>query len=152
MHKGEIIYCPRYTFPDGSQADKFLINLNDPAPGEPNLLLLTTSQQRKKLKQQGCFSNLGYYGIPKGVDFFDKEMTWVLFFAIREFSFKEELRESWKGNFETRGFLKTETINAIINCLKGSNFITIHQASLLKSKPFIIPSGNPPVKVADNPS
>ncbi len=135
MRRGEVIYCPRYTFLDGGQDDKLLINLNDPAPNEPNIFVLTTSQQHSMIKKEGCFSNSGYYAIPENRDFFVKEMTWILFTTVRELSFKEELRESWKGNFETKGYLKNETVNAIINCLKGTNkYLTNYQIMLLKTQ------------------
>ncbi len=132
MRKGEVVYCPKYIFPDGGQDDKLIINLNDPAPGEPYLLLLTTSQQHLKIYKEGCHPNDGYYAIPKHKDFFDKDMTWILFSTLREFTLKVELRESWKGNLETVGFLKDVTLRAIINCLENSNFITSYQSSLLK--------------------
>lgn len=143
MRRGEVVYCPQYKFSDGSEDDKLLINLNDPAPGEPYLIILTTSQPYTRVKKEGCHSNLGYYVILKGKDFFDKEMTWILFSTIKEYTFKEELRESFKGNFETKGFLKNETVNAIINCLKCSNYITIYQASLLKTKPALLLTSKP---------
>lgn len=132
MQKGEVIYCPHYTFPDGEESKKLLINLNDPLPGEPYLLVLTTSQQRLKLKSPGCFSNLGYHVIPKKTDFFSEDFTWILFWTLREFSLTEELKESWQGNFETKGLLKSETVSAITNCLKDSPYINQRQINLLR--------------------
>lgn len=130
MRRGEVVYCPRYTFTDGSQDDKLILNLNDPAVGEPYLYLLTTSQQGIKTKKDGCHS--GYYAISKNIDFFDKEMTWILFYTLKEYSLKEELKQSWKGNFITKGFLKEVTLRAIINCIRNSNFLTPYQSSLLR--------------------
>lgn len=132
MRKGEVIYCPSYKFDDGGEDDKLIINLNDPAPGEPYLLLLTTSQPGTKRTLPGCHSGKGYYIIPKNIDFFVKDYTWILFYTLREFTLKEELKESWDGNFITKSFLKDVTLRAIINCLKASNYINKMQASLLK--------------------
>ena len=132
MQKGEVVYCPHYTFPDGGVDDKLIINLNEPASGEPNLFLLTTAQPKTKLKTPGCFSNRGYYVIQKNLDFFLAEFTWVLFWTLTEFSLVEELREAWKGNFKTMGILRPETVAAIINCLRDSNYINTQQVSLLR--------------------
>lgn len=132
MRKGEIIYCSKYQFPDGGQDDKLIINLNGPGQNEPYLLLLATSQQGTRLSSQGCHSGKGYYTIPKNTDFFVKDFTWILFYTLREFNLKEELKESWSGNFITKGFLKDETLRAIINCLKASNYINKLQSLLLR--------------------
>ena len=133
MKKGEVICSPRYEFPDGNIADKYLISLNDPAPDEPYLILLTTSQERTyRVKIPGCHSKQGYYVIPKGADFFYADFTWVPFETLREVTLKDELREGWKGNFITKAVLKPNTLQAIINCLKQSNYITKHLATLLK--------------------
>lgn len=132
MQKGEVIYCPSWEFPDGGKDDKLIINLNNPSPGEPYILLLTTSQQKKKTNAPGCRALLGYHVIPKKVDFFDRDFTWVLFWTVTEFSLEKELRESWRGNFITKGILKPETVSAIINCFKASNYATQRLIDLLK--------------------
>ena len=106
--------------------------MNEPLAGEPYLVLLTTSKQKFRKNISGCHFTEGYYAISKGVDFFDKPMTWVLFNTLQEYTIKEELEESWNGNFITKAILKDTTLRAIINCLKKSNYITKYQASLLR--------------------
>ena len=131
MKEGEIVYSKKYTFPDGSISDKFIINLNDPQPNEPYLILLVTSKQYFRETKPGCHSSVGYYVIPEKVDYFDRDITWVLFNTLKEFTLEEELRESWNYNFVTKAHLKPATLRAIINCLKQSDWITKYQASLL---------------------
>lgn len=132
MKKGEITYSPKYKFKNGGADDKLLISLNDPLPGEPYLIVLVTSQQKYRKNIPGCHSAQGYYAIPRGIDYFEKPMTWVIFHTLREFALKDELTESWRGNFIGKGFLKETTLRAIINCLKQSDYITKHRASLLR--------------------
>lgn len=133
MKKGEVVCSPRYQFPNGSISDKYLIILNDPGPGEPYLILLSTSQERSyRVKNPGCHSKQGYYVINKGVDFFYADFTWIPFETLREFTLKDELSESWKGNLIPKAILKPTTIQAIINCLKQSDHITKHRAALLR--------------------
>jgi hypothetical protein len=147
MHKGEVVYCPKYKFDNGGESDKLIINLNNPLAGEPYVVLLVTSQQKFRINRSGCFSVEGYYVISKGEDFFDKDFTWVLFNTVKEFELKEELRESWKGNFITVGHLKTTTISAIINCFKRSNFITKYQESLLRIEERFSQVEKPPLEI-----
>ena len=133
MKKGEVICSPKYQFPDGGVSDKYLINLNDPAPGEPYLVVLVTSKEKPyRIKIPGCHSTRGYYVIPKSVDFFYADFTWVLFHTLREVTLKDELTESFKGNFITKALLKETTLRAIINCFKNSRYITKYHESLLK--------------------
>ena len=88
-------------------------------------------QKRFRKDNPGCHSLEGYYVIPKGVDYFNREITCVPFNTLREFTLKEELKESWNFNFISRAFLKDNTLKAIINCLKQSFHITAYQKSLL---------------------
>lgn len=133
MQKGDIIYCPKYKFDDGSESDKLLINLNTPALGEPYLILLVTSKQKFRKNRSGCHSAEGYYVIPQRTDFFNTD-TWVLFETLREIDLKEELRENWNRNFITQATLQENTIRAIVNCLKDSSMVTKYQVSLLRQE------------------
>jgi len=131
MKKGEVAYCPRYQFANGTVSDKLLINLNNPLDQDPYLVLLTTSKQKFRKNNPGCHSAQGYYLISKDVDFFNED-TWVLFHTLREFTLKDELKESWSNNLKIMQPLKDTTLRAIINCLKQSNYITKYQMLLLK--------------------
>jgi len=136
MKKGEVILSRKYKFPDGDVARKFLIVLNEGSAQDPHLLLLTTSQQWKRNSNPGCYAKENYFVLKERCDWFDKT-TWVLFDPIIEYNFKKELKEHFKQNLETQAFLKEETVNAIINCLKQSDDITPYQISLLESKLFL---------------
>lgn len=131
MKRGEVVFSPRFKFPDGGTSEKLLVVLNEATAKTPHLLLLATSQQGRKITNAGCHSKAGYYIIHPKTDWFEK-ITWIMFDRIYQFDFARELTEHFKDNLITKTTLTDNTIRAIIECLKKSDDITPYELSLLK--------------------
>ena len=132
MKKGTVLFHPRFEFTDGETGRKFLIILNTPdiKKSQPFLICKTTSQSKNKPDAPGCHAQKNLYCIEAGSDFFLKR-TWVQFFEIFELNHDEFLMQHFELGLQARGELKSETINAIVNCIKRSDDVSAYHLSLL---------------------
>jgi len=138
MARGDVFFSRNHQFDDGGIAKKLLILLNDPIEDNCYFFVKTTSQKKYKKNLPGCYSNdrgQGYYVIPKNVDWFKEDFTWVLFYPIIKMSSEEVLKESLeKRNLQYQTTLKDKTIRSIINCMKNSIHVTGFDVDIIAKK------------------
>lgn len=131
MTPGSIVHYRQFQFHDGGQADKLLIVLNA-GQKTPYLVLKTTSQQRgRRVAQEGCHAQWGYYFLPASRDFFPKD-TWILFDDVYELDAVLLVKAHFAGDAKVSGTLRTETLRAIINCAKKSDDWSEYFSELVK--------------------
>ena len=133
MRKGTILFHPSFEFTNGEIGRKYLIMLNTPEikKSEPFLFCKTTSQSQNKPPTPGCHAEKNLYCIDAHYDFFPKK-TWVQFFEMFEVNYDEFIKQHFELGLEVKGELKTETISAIINCIKKSDDVSAYYLALLK--------------------
>ena len=133
MRKGTILFHPSFEFTNGEIGRKYLIILNSPdiKKIEPFLFCKTTSQSQNKPQTPGCHAEKNLYCIGAQFDFFPKK-TWVQFFEMFEVNYDEFIKQHFELGVEVKGELRTETISAIINCIKKSDDVSAYHLSLLK--------------------
>ena len=133
MKKGTILFHPSFEFSDGETGRKYLIILNTPdiKRPEPFLFVKTTSQSHNKLQSPGCHADKNLYVINANLDFFPKK-TWVQFFEIFEVGYDTFIKEHFELGLDIKGTLRSDTISAIINCIKKSDDVSAYHLSLLK--------------------
>lgn len=132
MRKGSILFHPSFEFTNGEIGRKYLVILNTPdiKKSESFLFCKTTSQSQNKPQTPGCHAEKNLYCIDAKFDFFPKK-TWVQFFEIFEANYQEFIKQHFDLGLEVKCELKTETINAIINCIKKSDDVSAYHLSLL---------------------
>lgn len=131
MNKGTVIFYKKFHFSNGELGEKLLIILNTFKDlNTPHLCCKTTSKQKYNLTNPGCYSNKNIYVLNANQDYF-KLKTWVQFDEIYELNAGDLLKAHHNGLVEIKWELRENTINAIINCIKGSQDITNYQLSLL---------------------
>jgi len=133
MRKGTILFHPSFEFANGEIGRKYLIILNSPdiKKIESFLFCKTTSQSQNKPQTPGCHAEKNLYCIDAKFDFFPKK-TWVQFFEMFEVNYDEFIKQHFELGVEVKGELRTETISAIINCIKKSDDVSAYHLSLLK--------------------
>jgi hypothetical protein len=133
MRKGTVLFHPRFEFTNGEIGKKYLIILNTPdiKKPEPFLICKTTNQIKNKPKTPGCHAEKNLYCIEANSDFFPKR-TWVQFFEIFEVSHDEFIKQHFELGLQVKVELKPETINAIVNCIKRSDDVSVYHLSILK--------------------
>ncbi len=131
MNKGTILYHTAFQFKDGQIGQKLLIVLNTPQNNDPYLCCKTTSKQKYGLDKEGCHSNKNIYVLNPIANCFPAK-TWVQFHEIFEFNNHTFLQDHFNGKLNIKGTLPTNTINAIINCIKKSDDISKYHLQLLK--------------------
>jgi hypothetical protein len=132
MRKASVLFHPSFEFTNGETGRKYLIILNTPdiKKSEPFLFCKTTSQPQNKPQTPGCHAEKNLYCIDAKYDFFPRK-TWVQFFEMFEVNYDEFIKQHFELGLEVRAELKTETINAIINCIKKSDDVSAYHLSLL---------------------
>lgn len=130
MDRGSILLYKNLPFENGITGDnKYLIILNTPKNvSESYLCCKPTSKKQHNIDNQGCYSSKNIYVLNASQDFFPLK-TWVQFHRFWEIKVDDILFNN--RNVQKVGQLKTQTINAIINCVKKSDDISSYQSSLL---------------------
>jgi hypothetical protein len=131
MKKGTVFLHKDYYFADGGVADKYFIILNDPMGTEPFLTCKTTSRQNSRPDKIGCHFAQNIYVIGDKEDFFPKK-TWVQFYILYPVSPKRLTFLVNAGDVTKEAELRTQTINAIVNCVKYSEDISYYHLEMLK--------------------
>ncbi|HBE40305.1 MAG TPA: hypothetical protein DDW27_03730 [Bacteroidales bacterium] len=130
MNKGAILFHRDFQFHNGQSGEKLIIVLNTPKDKEPYLCCKTTSKQKFNIDKEGCHSPKNVYVINSTIDWF-KVKTWVQFHELYEFEPQKFLQAHFKGVLEIKGELKESTVNAIRNCIRRSEDVSIYHLSLL---------------------
>jgi hypothetical protein len=131
MKRGTVFLHKIYQFPDGGIADKFFIIVNNPGPKAPFLTCKTTSKQDSRPDQVGCHHTKNVYVLREKEDFFPKR-TWVQFYTLYRFSHARLLNLVKIGDVIKMAELTTQTISAVVNCVKKSEDISFCDLELLK--------------------
>lgn len=131
MKKGTIFLHKNYAFPDGGVADKYFIIMNNPQKNESFLTCKTTSRQNSRPDKNGCHSLHNVYVLMEREDFFPKK-TWVQFHTLYPVSPSRLNYLVNAGDVTKEAELRTQTINAIINCVKYSEDISYYHLKMLK--------------------
>jgi len=132
MKRGEVFFRRQFQFSNGTKANKLLVALNNLSDTYPLLAVLTTTQQWTRNTNHGCYSLDNYFTLQKGSDLFT-ELTWILFTPLVVLNSKQILQWGFvERNLETIGYLKADTIRAILNCIQSSPDIPIGYLPLLK--------------------
>lgn len=125
MERGTILFHNRFQFSDGTIGEKLLVVLNSPKPGEPYLLIKTTSQVEKLSSyyktqiQRGCnFRLLLFYLTPEDQTLFEKP-TLLQFDEIFPFTSTQLLNDRFKGVLEEKGQLPQNKFNEIMKCVRN---------------------------------
>lgn len=128
---GCIFHWEEYQFDDGEKANKYFVILGA-KQGSNYLAVIATSKQRKRKFEAGCHAKDGYYHIPGGgKDWFPKD-TWLLLAPPVEITAADFLRLSLvEKKVELKGNLRTDTANAIKNCLRQCQDVSEEQIGLL---------------------
>lgn len=123
MKQGTVYFHMGCRFHDGEIGDKLFIILNTPRQNEFFITCKTTSQQKWRLKKEGCNSNDNYYVLRENVDYFNK-WTWVQFQDYYPIS--QELLQRYidRGIITKKADLREQTIRAINNCVCNSDDIS----------------------------
>ena len=132
MNKGTILFDKKFPFSDGNTGEKLIIILNVPKNKESFLVCRTTSKPQFYINKRGCYSDKNIYYIDANFDWFRKN-TWIQFYELTEIDNASFLNNHFKGNLEIKGCLRTETIQAIINCIKKSEDVSNYHMRLLCS-------------------
>ena len=138
--RGDIIRCPRYYFEDdGTRTPKFLIVLNEPSDQEPYLLVLTTSQQWKRISREGCHPQKGYYVLKRGVDWFDTEWTWIMFNQPDVIEILKSNYQDWMTKNEAVKMATLSSVNykKLTDCLQNSPDVSHFVRGLVKKEQLL---------------
>lgn len=128
--RGSILYHTAFQFHNGETSPKLLIVLNTPKKSQPYLCCKTTSKP-KYPDTEGCHSESDLYVLNANTDSFP-EKTWVQFHELYEFDVVGLLNAHLKDRvLDRKGQLREETIRAIVNCVKGSQDVSVYHLSLL---------------------
>lgn len=120
MQPGDIIFWPRFPFPDGEDSNKLLIILNVQR-NDTHLILKTTSKETKyRPKKEGCHSQQGYYYVPPGRDFF-KAQTWVVLHTPIEHQASDLDDMCMQKKAKHISTIQEQLLRAIINCFKKTD-------------------------------
>ena len=123
MPKGDVLISPTHQSIDGRILQKLFILLSDPQKTNSYVLAITTSKKKNwRLDKRGCHGQAGgdgYYVFKKGDDWFSEETTWILFDSIETLTFDDIQNANLIGNLKKAAQLKTNNIQAVINCVKS---------------------------------
>lgn len=128
--RGSIFVAENFVFSDRTKGKKLLVLLNNPASGDPYLVVKTTSQKHSKPDTPGCIESYHQaYFIPANSNFFQKD-TWVQlddYFMFNQNHVDKKLK--------CIGQLTTKTSKLVINC-----FLKINEQDLSpKVHSYLVP-------------
>jgi len=130
MEKGSVLYHDNFKFKNGDTGQKLLVILNNPKGKDPYLCCKTTSKIKYCIEQEGCYSDKNIFVTQKKPF---QYKTWIQFDrnSLFEISAQEFLQESFNKHITIIGDIDINTINALVNCIKKSEDISVYQLELL---------------------
>jgi hypothetical protein len=127
---GCILHWEGFKFPDGAEADKFLVLVGTQS-GSNYLAIIATSKRKQKGTTPGGNVEGGYYFIPGGgKDWFPLD-TWLLFEEPREISPAELVKEVLAKRLQVKGHLRHDIANGICNTMRRCKDVSEAHKSLL---------------------
>ena len=127
---GAVLHWKGFEFSDGTTKDKYFVVLGA-KPGRDCLVVIATSQPRRRSYTPGCHAGEGYYHIPGGKkDFFRKD-TWLLLMECRVLQLATVISLGRDGTLRTATQLREQVANEIRNCLKQIDDVSPAQLDLL---------------------
>jgi hypothetical protein len=130
MKPGDVVFCEDFRFEDGDISDKLFVILA-PAPDHKVMLVLTTSQQHRRDLKDGCHptTNESYFTFNANRAVFDTT-TWIVLTPriMYERGFQLKIDDE---RAKIIGTLKDADFRAIVNCLKKSEDVSPFHLSLL---------------------
>src|ERR1700722_2842710 len=131
MQPGEVLLYKDFKFPDGQVKDKLMVVLAPPTDGKV-LVVLTTSQQHQRDLKDGCHpssletcftfnANLGGF----------KTTTWIIL-TPRLMTEKGLVSRLTDGRVLAKHRLKDVDYRSIVNCFKKSEEVSPYHLSLIK--------------------
>jgi hypothetical protein len=130
MKTGDVFFYKNFKFEDGNVSDKLLVLLAK-APDHKVMVVLTTSQQWKRELKDGCHASQeeSYFTFNSNLAVFDKT-TWIILKPrlLYEMGLVARLE---KGTVTQLPSLKDVDYRAIVNCLKKSEDVSPFHLSLL---------------------
>jgi len=119
-----------FPFGDGGQSDKLLIVVNEPDSMSDWIVIKTTSKPKSQ-DTQGCHSPYSLYVLNAKEDLFPLK-TWVQFKEIYHIPNIALNAATRYGEAKRIGNLNSQTIRAILNCMKGSPDLSPAELNLLR--------------------
>lgn len=120
MIPGEVIFWSKYSFQDGSDADKLLVVANNQRNNQ-HVVFKTTSQPNKhRPNKEGCHPKEGYYHLPASKSWFKRD-TWIVLNDPQILAATELDRAVNGGRAKLMTQLNDELVRAIINCFRKTD-------------------------------
>jgi hypothetical protein len=114
--QGEIYYYSDFKFYDGTIGSKLFIVLNNPKPGEPYIVVKTTSQKPRKTPKEFCNPDIKIFYI-KGENESFKKDTFVQLHEYYPFTDNDFLQGHFKVFLVHIGCLSNLCIRQLLNCI-----------------------------------
>ncbi len=131
MMPGDVVFWPRFQFPDGGDADKLFVVLNIQR-NNVHLILKTTSRANPyRPVTEGCHAGKGYYHLPAKKHWFEKA-TWVVLHDPVECYANDLDDDCVSGRAKHMATLNQELLRAIVNCFKKADDYSEHHGWLLE--------------------
>ncbi|MCB0277859.1 MAG: hypothetical protein KDD94_00045 [Calditrichaeota bacterium] len=132
MTPGEILHYRNYKLPDGSYANKFVLQLND-GQNYPFILARLTSQHRHYSRSSGCQNDDRFpnYYLPKETKHMPED-SWILFSDLKELDAESFNRCVKNKTLIQKSKLSTSIFNEILDCLIDSDDISGIQKDILR--------------------
>lgn len=116
--RGAIYYHPNYTYANGNTQDKLLVVLNKlHSDKQPVIIIPVTTDKNNKYKK-GCNPNSYYFRIDANEDFFPNNSLLPLDLHYFKMNYDITTNKIKEGKMSFRAYLKEQTMNLLINCLK----------------------------------
>jgi len=115
--KGEIFFSSDFLFSDGTRGEKLFVVLNNPGPGEPYVVVKTTSHEPRKPYHGLCNPELKIFFIQAGHELFSKN-TFIQLHEYFPFTDNDFLDGYFQHTMKSIGMLTSLCITQIINCIR----------------------------------
>jgi len=130
INPGDVLHWKNFQFDDGATANKFFVVL-DAKPMHNWLVVIATSQPKRRRYLPGCHEKEGYYHIPDGGRDFFKKDTWLLLMRCFEIDQKDAGKCFANGDITNKGTLRQGLIDAIRECATKCEDVSAAQLALL---------------------
>lgn len=145
MEAGTVLHWPDFEFKDGNLDDKYCVLLSDASElVAPHIFCKVTSQRKNKPDSQGCISRQSLFMIPAGKECLKKD-SWLQFYDLYEFYWKDLLSSKFKKNVQNVGKLSELCMKQIKNCLKQCPDVEKRFLDIVLGKTPQVPSIKPRV-------
>jgi len=115
--KGEIYFSSDFKFSDGNRGRKLFIVLNDPKPGEPYIVVKTTTTRPLKPYRELCNPDLRIFFIRAGYESFPED-TFIQLHEYFSFTNNDFLDGHFDHTMKQKGIISSLCITQIINCIR----------------------------------